>query len=68
MAGGGEGVGVEEAAQGGVIISALEVIKFGLGVVDIATVAQGVMGTEVGSHGSGDAQNIAPGIIDVCFI
>ena len=38
LAGGGEGIGVEEAAQRGVVIAALEVIKFALGDVNIAVV------------------------------
>lgn len=40
--GGGEGVGVNEPADGRVIIAALEIVEAGLGVVVIAAVAQGV--------------------------
>ena len=40
--GGSEGVGVNEPADGRVIIAALEVVEAGLGVVVIATVAQGI--------------------------
>ena len=46
--GGGEGVGVDEPADGRVIIAALEVVEAGLGVVIIAAVAQGV---DVGDAG-----------------
>lgn len=40
--GGGEGVGVNEPADGRVIVAALEVVEAGLGIVVIAAVAQGV--------------------------
>ena len=40
--GGSEGVGVNEPADGRVIVAALEVVEAGLGVVVIAAVAQGV--------------------------
>lgn len=40
--GGGEGVGVNEPADGRVIVAALEVVEAGLGVVVIATVAKRV--------------------------
>ena len=40
--GGGEGVGVDEPADGRIIIAALEIVEAGLGVVVIATVAQWV--------------------------
>ena len=46
--GGGEGVGVDEPADGRVIIAALEVVEAGLGVVIIAAVTQGV---DVGDAG-----------------
>ena len=40
--GGGEGVGVNEPADGRVIVAALEGVEAGLGIVVIAAVAQGV--------------------------
>ena len=46
--GGGEGVGVNEPADGRVIVAALEVVEAGLGIVVIAAVAQGV---DVGDAG-----------------
>ena len=49
LAGGDEGVGVEETAESGVIISTLQIVKLGFGVVDIATVAQGVEFSQGGS-------------------
>ena len=39
LAGGGEGVGIEEAGGGGVIVAGLEVIKASLGIVAIASVS-----------------------------
>ena len=43
LAGGGEGVGVEEATGFGVIVAGLEVVEAGLNVEDVAAVAQGIM-------------------------
>jgi len=64
LVGGNEGVGVEETADFGVVIAALQVIKLGFLVVDIAAVAQGVMVTyDVGLPGVGG--HIAPGIVDI---
>ena len=34
-------------------------------VVDIATVAEGIMGAEGGGEGAGGAQNTAPGVVGV---
>ena len=42
LAGGNEAVGVDESPDGRVIVAALEVIEAGFGVIDIASVAQGV--------------------------
>ena len=53
LAGGGEGIGIEEAGEGGVIVARLEVIEAGFGVVDIASIAEGVVGAEGGGQGAG---------------
>ena len=42
LAGGNEGVGVEEAAPGGVVITGLQVVEICFDIVNIATVAQGI--------------------------
>ena len=60
-----KGVGVEETAEGGVIIAGLEVIQADALVVDIAAVAQGVMGAEGCGQGAGGIAQIAPGIVGV---
>ena len=65
MAGGSECVCVEESAGFGVIVAGLEVIQFGLGVVDVATVAQGVIPAHGGSLAAGGGQHITPGIVGV---
>ena len=67
MAGGDEGVGVDEAAEFGVIISALEIIESRFMVVDIATVAEGIEGAEGGSHGMGNVNAVAPGVVGVGY-
>jgi len=43
----------------------LQVVEAGFGVVDIATVAEGVMGTEGVCLCSGDVQELAPGVVGV---
>ena len=44
LAGGGVGVGVYEASEVCIVVAGLEVIEAPFGIVDIATVAQGVQG------------------------
>ena len=43
----------------------MEVIQFGLGVVDVATVAQGVIPAHGGSLAAGGGQYVAPSIVGV---
>ena len=59
------GVGVYESADCGVIVSALEVVQAGFGVVDIAAVAQGVMGAEGGGQVAGGGKGSAPCVVGV---
>ena len=61
LAGGGVGVGVDESADGGVVVAGLEVIEPGFGVVDIAAVAQGIDLCQ----GAGGGQDLAVGIVRV---
>ena len=49
----------------GVIVSALEVVEAGFGIIDIAPVAQGVVGAQGAGHGTGGAENVAPGIVGI---
>ena len=53
MSGGDQGVCADEAAHLGVVVAGLEVVKPRFLVVDITTVAQGVMGAEGGGLGAG---------------
>ena len=53
LAGGDEGIGIEEAGEGGVVVAGLEVVKPRFLVVDIASIAEGVMGAEGGGQGAG---------------
>lgn len=46
MSGGDEGVGIDESAEFGIVIAALEVIEVGFLIADIAPVAQRVDLTE----------------------
>ena len=59
MAGGGEGVGVEEAGNSGVVVAGLEVIELGLGVVDIAPIGEGVENAESVSECAVNGQEFA---------
>ena len=65
LAGGGKGVGIEESACCGVVIAGLAVVQLGVGIVDVAAVAEGVLDTEGTCHGSGDTQNVTPGVVGV---
>ena len=67
MSSAGECVGVDKSTYCGVIISALQVIKSRLVVVDIAPVAEGVMGTEGRCHSTGSREDITPGIVGVGY-
>ena len=49
----------------GIVVSALEVVEAVFGIVDIAPVAQGIVGAQGASHGTGGAENVAPGIVGV---
>ena len=51
----------------GVIISALEVVESGFGIVDIAAVAEGVEGAEGGGEVAGGGEGIAPGVVGVIY-
>ena len=49
----------------GVVVAALEVVEAGFGIIDIAPVAQGVVGAQGAGHGTGGSENVAPGIVGV---
>jgi len=59
------GIRADEPSDGGIIVSGLEVVEAGFGVVDIAPVAEGVMGTEGGGQGACCCQELAPGVVGV---
>ena len=65
LAGGGEGVCIQESAGVRVVVPALEVVQLRFGVVDIAPVAEGVVGAQGGCQGAGDGEGLAPGVIGV---
>ena len=60
-----EGICIQESAQCRIVITGLEVIEAGLSVVDIASVAQGVVGSQGAGHGTADGKGLAPGIVGV---
>ena len=61
LAGGGEDVGIDKAADLGVVISRLQIVEPGFRIEVIAAVAEGVHV----SKRAGLAQNIAPGIVRI---
>ena len=65
LAGGGEGVRIQESAGVRIVVPALEVVQLRFGVVDIAPVAEGVVGAQGGCQGAGDGEGFAPGVIGV---
>jgi len=60
-----EGICIQESAQCRIVITGLEVIEVGFGIVDIAPVAQGVVGAQRAGHGTADGKGLAPGIVGV---
>ena len=65
MSGGCKRIGVQESANLGIVISALEVVQPGFGVVDIATIAEGVEGAEGGGEVTCYGEGVAPGVVGV---
>ena len=53
LTGGDEGVCIDESAPGGVVITGLEIIQPGFLVVDLTTIAQGVILAQSGSLRAG---------------
>ena len=51
----------------GIIVSALEIVEAGFVVVDIAPVAQGVVGAQGAGHGTGGAEDVAPGTLGILY-
>ena len=60
-----EAVGVDEAADLRVIVPAFYIVKVGVCVIVVATVAQGVERAEVVGRQVVDAQNLAIGVVGV---
>ena len=58
---------IDEPAEFGVIIAALEVVIAGLGVVYIATVAEGIGFAKGGGSGAGNGERVAPSIVGVGY-
>ena len=65
MTGGNKDIRIDEAASFGVIIPGLEIIQAGFGIVDIATVAEGVIFAEGIGKVTGSGQDITPSIVGI---
>ena len=64
LSGGGQAVGVDEAAKCRIVIAALEVIQLGLGVVVVAPIPERIHG----GQGARRGQHFAPGVVAVLGI
>ena len=62
MAGGGEGVGIEESTQCGVVVTGLAVVQLGFRVIHISTVAEGIAIRVLVVR---DVEDISPGVVTV---
>jgi len=64
-------VHIDESAGIGIVISGLQVVQLGFGIVDIAAVAEGIDIGEVGCRGDrragavGDGGDFAPGVVGI---
>ena len=56
-------VRIDESTDGGVVVTALQVVEPGIGIIKVATVANGVDVTNAISIGNGDGEDVAPGIV-----
>ena len=63
MAGGSIDVAIEESADGGIIVSAVQIVIARFGIVEIATIADGVGLADGRSAVAGDGNDVPPGII-----
>ena len=61
---GDEGVGVDEAADGGVVIAALEIIQPGIVVINIAAIAQRIQESD-DPTGTRSVDDVAPSIVAI---
>ena len=68
LTGGDEDVRIEESTDFGVVITALQIIKPGLGVIHIATIGQGVRNTEGICHATSSGQELAPSDLRMSYI
>jgi len=59
LPGGGKGIGIYEASDGGVVVSGLAVVEAGFGIVVVTAIAQGVNGC----MGTGSGGCVAVGVV-----
>ena len=67
LTGGEDDIGGEEAAGGGVVVAGLEIVERGLGIVDIATVAEGLVATEGSGKGAGGREKLPPAVVGILY-
>jgi len=65
---GDEGIGVEESAPLGIVITGLEVIQLCLGIIDITTIPQGIKCAEGWSQGTAGGEDITPCVVGILRI
>lgn len=57
----------DEAAGVGVVVTGLEVVEGGFGVVDVTSIAEGLVAAESGGKGAGGGEKFAPAIVGVLY-
>lgn len=67
LTGGNIDICIQEPADLGVVVTALQVVEPRLGVVDITTVTEGVQGTESACQGFGNSEAFAPAIVSIFY-
>lgn len=67
LAGGEDDIGGDEAAGAGVVVTGLEIVEGGLGVIDVAAVAEGLVGAQGRGKGAGGGEKFAPAIVGVLY-
>ena len=67
LSSGSVGIRIDEPTNRGVIVSALEVIESGFGIVVVSSVSQRVVRAEGGFQGAGGIENFAVGVIGVTY-
>ena len=67
LTGGNIDIRIQEPADLGVVVTALQVVEPRLGGVDITTLTEGVQGTESACQGFGNSEAFAPTVVRIFY-